>query len=244
MSQKRLNNQFRSRWPEWLLPAFFLPSWLMSLGFHMIVFVGVALLFQNTGVTEGLDKSGRVIDIFVKEAANSDDQSEEFDASLSDKHVSKIPPEDLVDEFLVIPPVIENYFGLGPANADVELPLAEPIRPRRSTPTADSLPTNRGETQFFGIKDKGTRFVFVIDCSDSMQSHNAIHFAKSELKKAFHCSSRHSNSKSSITTPRLIPGTAVDVMRISIGQMRRTNGWPITSSTKAVPPAARIIFPH
>ncbi len=156
----------------------------MSLVFHMIVFLGVALLFQNTGVTEGMDNSGRVIDIFIKEAANSEDQSEVFYDPLSDEEIVEIPPEDLVNELLVTPPVIKNNFGLGPANAEVELPLAEPIRPGRPTPTADSLPTNRGETQFFGINDNGSRFVFVIDCSDSMQSHNAIHFAKAELKKS------------------------------------------------------------
>ena len=54
MSQKRDQNQFRMRWPEWLLPAFFLPSWLMSLGFHMVLFVVVALMFQRAGVGEGL----------------------------------------------------------------------------------------------------------------------------------------------------------------------------------------------
>jgi len=192
MSPKRQTNQFRSRWPEWLLPAFFLPSWLMSLGFHMIVFVGVALIFQNTGVTEGLDDSGRVVDIFVKEAANPEEQPQESanteqstaDDPLTEEQVDESPPEELVDSLLDTPLPFDNVFAPGPAIADVELPLAEPIRPARPAPPAGGLPPGRGETQFFGTKDKGTRFAFVIDCSGSMQSHNAIHYAKAELKNS------------------------------------------------------------
>jgi len=43
---------------------------------------------------------------------------------------------------------------------------------------------SRGSTPFFGIVDVGSRFVYVIDCSGSMFSHNAMGAAKSELLKS------------------------------------------------------------
>jgi hypothetical protein len=42
----------------------------------------------------------------------------------------------------------------------------------------------RGSTPFFGIVDIGSRFVYVIDCSGSMYSHNAMGAAKNELLKS------------------------------------------------------------
>jgi hypothetical protein len=43
---------------------------------------------------------------------------------------------------------------------------------------------SRGSTPFFGIVDVGSRFVYVIDCSGSMYSHNAMGAAKSELLRS------------------------------------------------------------
>jgi Ca-activated chloride channel family protein len=40
---------------------------------------------------------------------------------------------------------------------------------------------SRGSTPFFGIVDVGSRFVYVIDCSGSMYSHDAMKAAKKEL---------------------------------------------------------------
>jgi hypothetical protein len=39
-----------------------------------------------------------------------------------------------------------------------------------------------GSTPFFGIWDRGARYVYVIDCSGSMYGHNAIRAAKDELR--------------------------------------------------------------
>ncbi|HEV8003005.1 MAG TPA: hypothetical protein VGP63_24175, partial [Planctomycetaceae bacterium] len=43
---------------------------------------------------------------------------------------------------------------------------------------------SRGSTPFFGIVDVGSRFVYLIDCSGSMYSHNAMGAAKNELLKS------------------------------------------------------------
>jgi hypothetical protein len=39
----------------------------------------------------------------------------------------------------------------------------------------------RGETGFFGIRDKGESFVYVLDASGSMETNHAIQAAKAEL---------------------------------------------------------------
>jgi Ca-activated chloride channel family protein len=49
---------------------------------------------------------------------------------------------------------------------------------------------SRGTTPFFGIVDVGSRFVYVIDCSGSMYSHNAMGAAKNELIRSLHTLNR------------------------------------------------------
>jgi von Willebrand factor type A domain len=50
---------------------------------------------------------------------------------------------------------------------------------------------SRGTTPFFGIIDVGSRFVYVIDCSGSMYSHNAMGAAKNELLRSLHTLNRY-----------------------------------------------------
>ncbi len=49
---------------------------------------------------------------------------------------------------------------------------------------------SRGTTPFFGIVDVGSRFVYVIDCSGSMYSHDAMGAAKRELMRSLHTLNR------------------------------------------------------
>ncbi len=192
MSQNREKKQFRRRWPEWLLPAFFLPSWLMSLGFHMIVFVGVALFFQRAGDIEGNSDIGRVVDIYVKDAQDStDDQQEPNDSELSTEEqtfdesaTEVVQQEALVEEFLDEPLPLDDIFAAGPPGEAPEFPSAQEFRPMPKRSPAAARASGPGETSFMSIKDKGTRFVFIIDCSGSMHSHNAIRVAKDELKNS------------------------------------------------------------
>jgi Ca-activated chloride channel family protein len=72
--------------------------------------------------------------------------------------------------------------------------------PQSSGPPAINSGTNgkqgggprgsRGSTPFFGIVDVGSRFVYVIDCSGSMFSHNAMGAAKSEVIRSLHTLNR------------------------------------------------------
>lgn len=192
MSQKRDQNQFRMRWPEWLLPAFFLPSWLMSLGFHMVLFVVVALMFQRAGVGEGTGEADRVVDIFVKQDDTTDqDQELSTDETVSTEETTPLteiddvaPSDELIDEFLDEPLPIDSVLGAGPVGDVLDLPEVDSVRSVRPKPTASKIAAPKGGTNFIGIKDSGSRFVYVIDCSGSMADHRASIVAKNELKSS------------------------------------------------------------
>ncbi|MGH7129711.1 MAG: hypothetical protein ACREIV_14170, partial [Planctomycetaceae bacterium] len=65
-----------------------------------------------------------------------------------------------------------------PADVMEDLPkVSGALLPSR----AASSGIGQGETAFFNIRDRGTRFVYVLDCSGSMTSYNAIRVAKAEL---------------------------------------------------------------
>lgn len=194
MSENRNKNQLRIRWPEWLLPAFFLPSWLMSLGFHMILFVAVALIFQRTGVSDGTGESDRVVDIFVKDSEqdsdseqpekNSQDANENHQETQQDENSELLQDEDLVQNLLDAPEPLDALIGAGSPGDVLDLPTTERVRQAPQRPSAGASGSPPGETRFWGIKDSGTRFVYIIDCSGSMHSHKAINVAKAELKKS------------------------------------------------------------
>jgi hypothetical protein len=77
-----------------------------------------------------------------------------------------------------------------PERAGMFRPSAQPSSNGGKTGSADSTGNGRGRrgsrgtTPFFGIVDRGSRFVYVIDCSGSMFSHNAMAAAKNELVKS------------------------------------------------------------
>jgi hypothetical protein len=104
---------------------------------------------------------------------------------------------------VVSTPVVSNPVAalpiLGPGQRPERRGLyqasAEPRAPDGKTGTADAgtggrRRGSRGSTPFFGIVDVGSRFVYLIDCSGSMYSHNAMGAAKNELLKSLRTLSR------------------------------------------------------
>jgi Ca-activated chloride channel family protein len=77
--------------------------------------------------------------------------------------------------------------GERPERPGMFRPSAQPSSNGGKIGSADSAGNGRGPrgsrglTPFFGIVDIGSRFVYVIDCSGSMFSHDAIKAAKNEL---------------------------------------------------------------
>jgi hypothetical protein len=97
----------------------------------------------------------------------------------------------------VASPVVANPVAappiLGPGQRPQQRGLYQAsAEPRSSSGKADSAGLgiggrrrgSRGSTPFFGIVDVGSRFVYLIDCSGSMYSHNAMGAAKNELLKS------------------------------------------------------------
>jgi hypothetical protein len=80
--------------------------------------------------------------------------------------------------------------GERPGRPGMFQPSAQPSSSGGKTGSTDSAGNGRGRrgslgsTPFFGIVDMGSRFVYVIDCSGSMFSHNAMAAAKNELVKS------------------------------------------------------------
>jgi hypothetical protein len=69
------------------------------------------------------------------------------------------------------------------AGATAARALDDVLRPIESRPTGTDGDQPRGGagTEFFGLRSKGDRFVYVIDASGSMYEHSAIAYAKAEL---------------------------------------------------------------
>jgi Ca-activated chloride channel family protein len=107
-------------------------------------------------------------------------------------------PQAATDEALptVQPFALDESPPVAPALPEIDDPRiglgsSVPVSPPRNSQIADGNPSGRRPqppaagggrtTSFFGAKDKGTRFVYVVDCSGSMTYHNAIAVAKAEL---------------------------------------------------------------
>jgi hypothetical protein len=88
---------------------------------------------------------------------------------------------------VAVPPILGP--GLRPERRGLYQPNAQPGAAAGKSGGADAgtgggLRGSRGSTPFFGIVDVGSRFVYLIDCSGSMYSHNAMGAAKNELLKS------------------------------------------------------------
>ncbi len=81
--------------------------------------------------------------------------------------------------------------GPAPERAGLFQPHAEPQSVGKRGAGGGGGPRgSRGTTPFFGIVDVGSRFVYVIDCSGSMYSHDAMGAAKRELMRSLHTLNR------------------------------------------------------
>lgn len=180
--------------PEWLPPWLMLPSWLLSVVFHaMLVVVFMATLKSCHPTDAGTGEEGyRQVGIYMKEptetaerdpaeqqpelATQSTFAGSEFtpnETALSEKPPVATALPQPMERPVIGPGVALPSAGLSDPEAVLK---AEGIGKLRS-PAALS----QGETAFFGVKDNGTRFVYVVDCSGSMYENNALGVAKAEV---------------------------------------------------------------
>jgi Ca-activated chloride channel family protein len=177
-----------SRW--WLLP-----SWLISLLLHAVAVVAVAAWLREVDrppVGFG-DEPGREVGIVLKSLPQA--------ASVTADEVPEQPGEDALDPAPIdeaVPTSVPRPSTVAPMTPTAAepvgalgvgplFPTAVPGDPRELIQSAGTMKGTAGQAipipgaAFMGARDNGTRVVFVIDCSASMQNHNAMRSAKAAL---------------------------------------------------------------
>jgi len=165
------------------------PGWIASLALHAVLLVGSAIGLKSCQQVNG-DGPGqfRQVGLVVKSPAVA--PAEEKPSPLSQEAVESngdVPADSTntaaVDQLLQLPTTAgPPILGPGPRT-----PRADPGNPASLLPRGvlgSGVPLSalvKGETRFLGIRDKGTRFVYVLDRSASMFSHHALEVAKAEL---------------------------------------------------------------
>jgi Ca-activated chloride channel family protein len=177
-------------------PVAVIPSWFISLALHVLLLAGIASGLKSCeGSLSGQQEGAlRKVGIYVKQPNGLVERSEEeadasnanatfpqaFTAAESRSVVDDVPPAELTTPSLNPPHILGS--GVSPsASSAIDAPEfilpGGALRPTRVGELA------RGETAFFGIRDTGTHFVYLLDASGSMAG-IPILAAKAELKKS------------------------------------------------------------
>ncbi|HTN02136.1 MAG TPA: vWA domain-containing protein [Planctomycetaceae bacterium] len=182
--------------PRWTM----FPSWVLSVGVHALLLLALALWLQSqerppVGFS---DEPAREIGIVVKQRGEFVEapQQEPRESTTGDPSETRPQPKPdqpvkVASELPNLPNVpTETLPSSTPSplvGAGVASPLA-PVSDARDVVKSGGVRTP-GEmiasgtpgAAFMGVEDKGTRIVFVIDCSGSMSEHGAMRVAKSAL---------------------------------------------------------------
>jgi Ca-activated chloride channel family protein len=174
------------------------PSWLASIGVHLVLFVVMALVLRGCSSSGTVGpKAGegtfREIGLHVRpemlppeqrlaEAADPQ-QALTPDDGLPQPEQSVVGDNTAISRLLNLPAESRlPILGAGPSTS-----------PQRSTDATELIKSSGrrnaggeeisgiGQTTFFDIAAKGNRFVYVLDRSGSMYDHGAIRVAKEEL---------------------------------------------------------------
>jgi len=167
-----------------------IPGWIASVALHLLLLVACAMGLQSCRETAGEDGAGefREVGLVVKSASITSPQATPATDSSTipnkaPEPVSESRDSKTVTELLSLPDSVGPQI-LGPGARSPASPLADPSRllPDGTLTGAQPLAgLQKGETRFLGIRDKGTRFVYVLDRSGSMDREHALEVAKAEL---------------------------------------------------------------
>ena len=179
-----------------------IPSWFFSIWFHILLLFAAAVGLRScTGRGDRGESDAEWKTVGLVMRTNTSD-AKELSRTAPDANPQDTPPEEPTFAPTEIPTVetdpIESTAPSFPdALTDDLPPVIGPGSGMPSFPDATEMPSNqsrvatapiapsglaRGETEFLNIRDKGQRFVYVIDVSGSMSSPpTAIRSAKSEL---------------------------------------------------------------
>ncbi|MDA1016826.1 MAG: hypothetical protein O3A00_20505 [Planctomycetota bacterium] len=188
-------------WPESLESRTIwdrLPSWLISIGFHAVCVLLVAMNLKSCQYSPLLDASPNSDDGFVEVGIHVPDPQQKpptepeqpSTASTQETRVesptdplSDVPPvEDLPPVDLPLPMANLPVLGLGSGAPRSLAPqdVKDLVRPNGASQPTSQTGDGVAKASFMGVKAQGTTFVYVIDCSGSMIG-APMGFAKNEL---------------------------------------------------------------
>lgn len=194
------------RFADWLRPQLrwiTLPSWVASTGLHVGLLFLLIYLAQLRSCQRDIQGDGgdswRQVGIVTREVAPPSDSTAESDASEQTQSLEQPTPADDVAtstveqvpsappiELPAIPGEAESIIGLGPAPSITSTALDNLVEGILGGGASESTAA-AGEEQgieFIGASDVGSRFVYVIDKSWSMDNDNALAAAKTELTRS------------------------------------------------------------
>lgn len=163
-------------------------SLLVHAGLLILVVTNARSCTENPG---GGDGEFREVGIYVKQPADSQTEESVTDTvseqSAIPQALDTLTPSleltEMSSDLLDLPQVEQPpVVGLGSASVSVSpASVDKMLKTTGTSVAAQAAAMGLGKTSFFGVQDEGTRFVYVLDCSGSMLSHNAIGVAKAEL---------------------------------------------------------------
>ncbi|RMG34455.1 MAG: VWA domain-containing protein [Planctomycetota bacterium] len=205
MSSARLQDftrHYRDRTPIGRPVA--IPSWIVSVALHGTLLIVLATTMKScgSGVPGAAEGQFREVGIYIdapEQQPNEQQPPAEPTPQTEPPSALATSADPIVDtarqvqdtasdvqDLLDIPDTQEPLLGIGGAlptgTADTTSPLAVADSVRGGSAGAGQpFPVGQGQTPFFGIRDSGTRFVYVVDKSGSMSKHGAMRMAKAEL---------------------------------------------------------------
>ncbi len=176
-----------------------LPSWLLSFVLHVGLCLWLATTLKGCG-TVGPPGPGdvdyREVGIYLKHTetppqpqpslAKVDGRRQQQQREAESVEQSKPVPDEVDAELakLLKLPKVETPGTIGPGAPVSSMLPARPAELTNAPAIRSTLPSaaaGQGETSFFNIRARGTRFVYVLDRSGSMASYHALQVAKAEL---------------------------------------------------------------
>lgn len=176
------------------------PSWVLSCAVHALLLLALALWLQSqerppVGFS---DEPAREIGIVVKQRGEFVEapQQEPRESPTGDPSETRPQPKPdqpvkVASELPNLPNVPSETLPSSTPSPLVGAGVASPLAPVSDardvvksggvrTP-GEMIASGTPGAAFMGVEDKGTRIVFVIDCSGSMSEHGAMRVAKSAL---------------------------------------------------------------
>jgi len=194
MARSPAPSRDRPAWPAIGLGRPQLPSWLLSLGFHLVVFIVLGLTLRLTPRQGAMAQRTADVGIVLK---HQEGRTEYFEGP-SDvgqaNPAAAVAAGPVLDELLDSPSPVDPTAALpaemgiiGPsALADAGAGHAGTGLDGTTGPPGTSTYGGKAKTRVFGVEGEGYKFVYVFDRSASMggSGRSALSAAKAELLKS------------------------------------------------------------